>query len=84
MVTIEQKTLLTNNLTSIESVFNRFKTKNAFLGVYFTSLNKPWITFNSDSSLFKQNLSIRKESIILAFIYDTSQDFTVQTTTFLA
>ncbi len=80
-----QKELLSGNLSSIQNSFDVFKVRDGcdYMGVYFTSNDKPYITF-SDTNDFRPSIRISRSTNYLAFTYSTSGDFTSQTTAFLA
>ena len=80
----QHKALLSIHQASVQNVFDRYKNNYNFLGLYFTVGNTPFITFNSTTGGFKQPLRIGKRAHSLGFIYDTSQDFSTQTSSFLA
>lgn len=77
------KTLLINNQVSIENIFNLFKDKKKFMGVYFTDLDKPFITFKDIYTDFPDTFRLAKRNQCKGFIYSTSQDFHIQTSSFL-
>lgn len=78
------KTLLSIHQASVQEVFDKYKANYNFLGLYFTAGDTPFITFKSTSGAFQQPLKIGKRAHSLGFVYDTSQDFATQTTSFLA
>lgn len=78
------KTLLSANNLNIKNIFELFKTRKNFMGVYFTDIDKPFLTFKDVYADFTNTVKISKRVHCLGYIYNTSQDFDVQTATFLA
>ncbi|HEY9704299.1 MAG TPA: hypothetical protein V6C58_17740 [Allocoleopsis sp.] len=79
----QERQLLSQHSTDIKRVFNLYKNKGNFMAVYFTQLNKPYLTFSIINN-FLPTIKIGKNTHILAFVYETSQDFDTQTQTKLS
>lgn len=79
-----KKSYLTNNQNQTRSIFNKFNTKNNYMGVYFSNIGQSYITFKSNNTTFSSSLKLGTTNYILAFIYTTSDNFTTQTNTFLS
>ena len=77
-----KKDILTKQKNNVEKVFNKHKNVNSFMGVYFTDIEMPFITFNIDG-VFSENITIGKRNHMLGYVYDTSKKPTNQTTQFL-
>lgn len=79
-----KKETLSSTLSSVESSFNMFKNNPncSYMGVYFTIFNKPYITFSNANDL-PQTIRMSKNTNYLSFTYDTSLNFSTQTTAFL-
>lgn len=77
------KDLLSNQQTKIGGIFDQFKTYNNYMAVYFTHIDKPFITFKSTNN-FIQEFRMSSNLYCLGFVYDTSGDFSTQTATFLS
>ncbi len=79
------KTLLNNYIADIQISFNRFKDPNdpsrRYMFVYFTNLDKPWITFSNTNNP-SSTMSIGGMTLTHGYTYDTTQDFTTQTNNF--
>lgn len=76
------KTLLNNHITDIQNSFNTYKNINRkYMFVYFTNLNKPWITFSNTNNP-STTMQIGGMTMTYAYTYDTTQDFQIQTNSF--
>lgn len=78
----DQKTLLSIHQSKIKTIFDNYKNLKTNFGVYFTPSEQPYLTLRDDTS-FSTTIRIGKKTNILAYIYDCSQDFSTQSTTFL-
>ena len=79
----DQKTWLSNNITTIHSSFDNFKNIRSHMGVYVTEGNYPYITF-STSNNFGATLKVGRKTNNLICVYICANDFNTQTNAFLA
>lgn len=78
-----KKDILTKQKNNVERVFNKYKSVNSFMGVYFTDLEMAFITFNIDG-VFPDYITIGKHKHMLGYVYDTAKAPQSQTTQFLS
>lgn len=84
VLTSQQKTNLSVNLSVVQSNFNDLAANNKrFMFVCFSDFNR-LIMYSDDTNAFTSPIMVGKRTITLACTYDTTQDFTNQTNTFLA
>lgn len=83
VLTIQEKSNLAANVLNIKSKFNMFKNTRNYMGVYFDSDNKTFITF-LQANAFSESLKLGKKTYTHACVYVCATDFDAQTTTFLA
>lgn len=83
VLTTQEKSNLSANILNIKSKFNMFKNTQNYMGVYFDSYNKTFITF-LPANTFSESLKLGKKTYTNACAYVCATDFDAQTTTFLA
>lgn len=82
-LTQQQKANLSNNLDAIQKQFTTYKTGKAYMAVYFSPINKPYLTFGQ-ISVFPETFTMGKSPYTLYCVYNTNENFTAQSNAFLA
>jgi hypothetical protein len=67
------KALIRKFRQKIEGKFDQFKDRNNKMGLYFTSIDRPFITFAKGENDFPQEFRWRKNKIRYITQYDTSK-----------
>jgi hypothetical protein len=81
---ITKKNYLSLHLSTITNIFNRFYMKNNYMAVYFSAISgRVYLTFKAENTQFNSIVKLGSTVYILAFIYTTSDDFIIQTNSFM-
>lgn len=75
--------LLIANTTSIEQSFITYNSRNTYMGVYFTQLNKPYITFSATDT-FPLIYKIGRNTCNYGYTFITAEDYQTQYAAFVA
>ena len=73
------KALIRRFRQKIEGKFDQYKDKNNRMGLYFTDIGKPFITFKEGQNDFPQEFRWRRHVIRYITQYDTSKPVGPQT-----
>jgi len=79
-----KKSFLTAQQSHINGIFTKFNTVKPYMGVYFSTSGKSYITYSSNNTTFPSTILLAKINYIFALYYTTSGNFTTQTNTFLS
>lgn len=71
----KNKEILQTRAPKVKEIFGKFKKANDYMGVYFTSIEQPFITFKKQAEDFPEIFYFSKSIHKKAFIYDTKKDF---------
>lgn len=83
-LTTQQKGYLSTNVNSIKDSFTKYGSRNTYMGVSFSDLGKPYITFNSTDNFSTQSpLKFGGRVYTYCCTYVTANDFDTQTSNFL-
>jgi hypothetical protein len=82
VLTTQEKSNLSANVLNIKNKFNMFSATKNYMGVYFDSDNKTFLTFLHNT--FSESMKIGKKTYTNACVYVCATNFDTQTSAFLA
>jgi hypothetical protein len=83
VLSVQEKSNLSANILNIKNKFNMFNTTKNYMGVYFDSDNKTFLTF-LQANTFSENMKLGKKTYTNACVYVCAANFDTQTSAFLA
>jgi len=81
-LTTEQKTCLLSKKDAIKVSFDTYKHVKPYMGVYFDSQERPYITFSNSDDFVRPSFKLTGQVKTYFCTYDCAADFDTQTTTF--